>query len=273
MEATQTSPASHSEASTVSDSLPPPIPTEPPWKPTPRARAKSRANPRTSLCSCRLAFGSSGTPDGFTKAIGRAMTNSGFNDTSPGGCSDWFPFCFDPTAYPHEDGINTSATVVSGGYTFRNGLHLGGVYEGSRRIGGLVGWNAQAGELSLSAEGKEFAIVAGLEKPFSRTGGFASRLHGRVVVGPAFSTVDVLASGAGANPRTSASRTGFLIEAGVSCRVISIFVLDLSVRRWQLGKYDVGPYTVTSGGSSQEFPAASVDGSHSGLHLSVGVRP
>ncbi len=220
-----------------------------------------------------FAIGVSGTPQEFTRDITTAMYSPGFSDTSPGGCF-YFPFyfCWEPTYYPKDGDGTTGATVVTAGYTFPSGLHLGVVYE-NRQLGGVLGWNAQAGQLNLSAKGRNLAMVVGFEKPFSRGDDFGNRLHGRATLGPAISTVRVLASGSGASSATSTTRVGLLLEAGISCRTRSVFVLDLSLQRWQLGKYDVGPYTVTSGSGSQEFARTPVERSHTGVYFSVGVRP
>ena len=141
-------------------------------------------------------------PDEFTHAVNRAMASSGFGDTSPGGCFTFpFPFCWDPTTYPREGAGDQGVRLFAAAYTLANGILLGAMLE-SRNLGGVHGWNAQAGDLNLSGEERNFALLAGFERPFSRTEGIGRRFHGRVAAGPALSRVKVLASRSNSSPES-----------------------------------------------------------------------
>jgi hypothetical protein len=224
-------------------------------------------------CTCMFTIGSTGVPEEFTREMNTAMGTSGFMYTSPGGCITWpLYICWGPSSWPREADGTQGAMVISSRVTLRSGIHFGVLFE-NRLMGGVEGRTPQGTKLVLSASGQNFAAVAGIEQPLLQAGDWRGPLFGRVAVGPAISRVKVSATGDITSSDNSSARMGFLAEAGVSWRVYSIYTLDVSLQRWQIGRINVGPYTAGSGTASQLFSPVSVDLSHAGAYVSLAVRP
>ncbi len=97
----------------------------------------------------------------------------------------------------------------------------------------------------------------------------------RVGLGPSVSRVEVQAYGSERDfAPAKRSRTGLVLEVGVSLPDRGRFLVDVSVQRHWLGSQEIGPYPIhdRSGDLATTFPATRVSFDHTSMKLGVGLR-
>lgn len=190
--------------------------------------------------------------------IERAMTASGFDDTSYG------LFSSKPIGHPFST-TGIGHTLIEVHYLIKDHFSVGAIL-GNSSIGETLGYHDPLCYLFIKYSVKIYAPV------------FSVLSHGfRLGIGPAWYIANATRTDAGGGtPSKSVNKLGFLFDLGLNVPENSRFFFELKVQYRSVGKIEIGPYESKFETEllkeSSTFPASKVSYNHFFVGIGVGFR-